>query len=257
MIASERFQNLIFKGKILSFLVAETLARVSDFSVLAYFQFHGHTMKSGPGASYECPLVLEASPQKKRLASVANGNTPVICIDSDSEEDRKPAAKPSKRPRTPLLLNPSGPTTLTSRPWASLSLNANDDSENDNDADAAFARQLQEQEWASRLSKQDGSPMSIDSPPQDATLAAALNNSDDDLNQLAMQSDASLAARLQQEEHQHKNQRVEAEQRAMSKSLDGRAWLFVNQVLDLHKRLSTTAPGPQTVAVDGMYPLHI
>jgi deltex-like protein len=137
------------------------------------------------------------------------------------------------------------------RPWASL-----DSDIEEEDADAALARQLQEQEWASPLSKQDGgSPMSIDSlsPTQDATLAAALDMNDDDLNQLSMQSDASLAAQLQQEEHEHKNQRVQAEHHAMSESLDGRAWLFVNQVLDLHKRLSTTvAPEPQTVAVDDM-----
>jgi hypothetical protein len=210
-------------------------------------------MKSDSGASYESPLVLEAGPEKKQPASVATSNTPVTCIDSDSEEeDRKPPAKPSKRPRTPQLLNPGPSTTLTPhRPWASL-----DSDIEEEDADAALARQLQEQEWASPLSKQDGgSPMSIDSlsPTQDATLAAALDMNDDDLNQLSMQSDASLAAQLQQEEHEHKNQRVQAEHHAMSQSLDGRAWLFVNQVLDLHKRLSTTvAPEPQTVAVDGM-----
>lgn len=38
----------------------------------------------------------------------------------------------------------------------------------------------------------------------------------------------------------------------MNKSLDGRAWLFVNQILDLSKRLATLSPGLTAVSVDDM-----
>lgn len=231
-----------------------------------------------PGASYECPLVLETSPPNAKPPFAPTGkkrSTPVICIDNsddEEEEDRKIAAnptRPTKRARTPQLLNPPGPTTLVRRPWrasssssAVASLNDSDSDQREEDPDAALARQLQEEEWASRARQRNrgeemGSPMSVDGE-EDPTLTALLKaerefgKEDDDLNQLSMQSDASLAAQLHQQEQEKKERRMKEEHQAMSKSLDGRAWLFVNQVLDLHKRLSPTAPGPETVAVDDM-----
>lgn len=215
-------------------------------------------MKTTPaGASYECPLVLDETTNSPfRSSSSKRKRQSVICIDDDSdEEDRKMAAQPSpRRPRRAMKSTNAFPQVRPRQRLAFASLDSSDTEEDgDDDQDAALARQLQQQEWGHRRRRHNRGDGNAN---HDATLEALLKaeqeGEDDDLNQLAMQADASLAARLQKEEQVEKERRKKEEETRMAKSLDGRAWLFVNQVLELHKNLSPSAPGPTTVSVDDM-----
>jgi deltex-like protein len=107
------------------------------------------------------------------------------------------------------------------------------------DTDEAFAKQLQQEEWDSQQGQVD----------EDAKLAAILQQDDDDPER-TMQADANLAATLARVEEVEMEERKKVERVAMHNSLDGRSWLFVNQVLDMHKQLSHKTPGLSTVAVD-------
>lgn len=165
-------------------------------------------MRSGPGASYESPLVLDDdSPTVRRK------KRPFICI--DEEDDRKMPA----RPLQDLL--------------------------EEEEDDEALASRLQVEEWGKRRRPEE---------EEDAALAAKLYAQECKVaaqhNEVA--GDASLAAKLQQEEEIHREKRKRTEDDSMRQSLDGRAWLFVNQVLDLAKRLAATSPGLTAVSVDDM-----
>ena len=65
-------------------------------------------------------------------------------------------------------------------------------------------------------------------------------------------NDEFLAASLQQQDFDEKENRRKAELDSMAQTLDGRAWLIVNEVLDLHRRLESSAPGLTPVSVDDM-----
>ena len=198
-------------------------------------------MTDPAGTSYDCPLVLEDN-----TISTARFDTPtssrkrqrIIYVDDDShEEDRTIAAKPSKHPRM----------AVASAVAASASAVQNQSDDDEEDSDEALANRFQQEEWGKL-------PPTL-SAAADASLAAVLEleeGEDPELTRLCIEADACFAAALYREEQREKEKRKMVEEAAMNKSLDGRAWLFVNQVLDLHKKLCQAADGLSAVSVDDM-----
>lgn len=204
----------------------------------------------------------QSSPKKNKRARLAGPQTlcrrpwttsSSSCLESssDSDDDSNEAmAKQLQQQewgrRRPRRAAPPSTTSAVAR------LNNSPDSEDDDDdPDVVLARKLQQEEWGRRRRQQDDD---ADAMSLEALLKAERENSqaNKELNRLVMESDASLATQLEQEFQQEKHRRKGEEEAAMTNSLDGRAWLFVNQVLELHKNITATAPGPSTVAVDDM-----
>jgi deltex-like protein len=72
-----------------------------------------------------------------------------------------------------------------------------------------------------------------------------------------LSDDEAFATKIQSQEYEQHGlsvrqaqERKQLERASMTRTLDGQAWLFIEQVIDLQKKLSNQYPGLQTVAVD-------
>lgn len=124
------------------------------------------------------------------------------------------------------------------------------DERNSNDTNPAINPLTQEGDrrvdWKDRLRHEEQTLAAL-------AHAQQFQNTYDDI------SDEELAKSLQDQEFAPLDptkieERKQAEERAMQESVDGRAWLFVKQVVDMHAELaeSTSINGLSTVAVDDM-----
>lgn len=107
--------------------------------------------------------------------------------------------------------------------------------------DEALARSLHQQDLPAQGSSQD------EAIAQSLQQLELEWNNGQVLYSENTEDDAILAATLYEDD-----QRKNDEEYAMQQSLDGRAWLCINQVLDLDGRLSTSSAGLTTVSVDDM-----
>ena len=103
--------------------------------------------------------------------------------------------------------------------------------------DLALATSLQNEEWNryKHESVADASLAALLDPQESMDVSLAISLYEEEQRENSVQDDARLAAEY-----------------AMYQSVDGRAWLFVRQVVDLHMRLSASTHGLTVVSVDDM-----